>query len=273
MTNIITFLNVKGGVGKTTICLNLAHALKIVDDKSVLLVDLDHQENLSLRAIKNRKEKRSSSYDLISNEEIEAIDCIYDSVVPNTKIIPADIQLQKALKELDPSIDPSLHCVLGDKLKPVLASYDYVLIDTHPTLDLISTIGLMSSNFYCIPIKPEPDSLVGIKWTDSYLKNVVKANKELKDLGIVMTDADRRTNIAIELAETIKRKYRDRFMDTIIGRNVAITDAAMEGKTIFQYDFRQKGCKYFREFAAEVIKKCEGKKIVLGEEQEAEKTG
>ncbi len=261
MTNIITFLNVKGGVGKTTVCLNLAHALKIVDNKNVLLIDLDHQENLSLRAMKNRKEKTLNSYDLLTDEEVEAIECVYESNIPNTKIIPADIQLQMALKTLDPSTNPSIHHNLAEKIEPIKSSYDYILIDTHPTLDLLVTIGLMASTHYCIPIKPEPDSLIGIHWTDKYLKNIQKANKNIKDLGILMTDADKRTNIATELANTIRKKFGDRFMNTIIGRNVAITDAAMENKSIFQYDFRQKGCKYFRELAAEVIKRCEGKEV------------
>ena len=261
MANTITFLNVKGGVGKTTLCFNLAHALKIIDDQRVLLVDLDHQENLSLRAMKNRKEKNLSCYDLITDDDVEAINCIYESVIPNTKILPADIQLQMVLNELNPSTNPSLLSVLDAKLEPVRDSYDYILIDTHPTLDMLATIGLMASTHYCIPIKPEPDSLVGIKWTDKYLKNLKKANTSLKDLGIVMTDADKRTNIATELENTIRRKFGDRFMETVINRNVAITDAAMEGKTIFQYDFRQSGCKYFRNLAEEVIEKCENREV------------
>lgn len=261
MANIITFLNVKGGVGKTTICFNLAHALKIVDKKKVLLIDMDHQENLSGRAIANRKEKQYSTYDLITDDNTEAINCIYDSRIPNTKIIPGDLELQRALKELDPSINPSIINLMKDKLKPVMDSYDYILIDTHPTLDILSTMSLMTSDYFCIPIKPEPDSLVGISITDSYLKNAIKANQNLDDLGILLTDFDKRTNIAHEVKGTLERKFEDRLMNTVIGRNVAITDAAMNAQTIFQYDQRQSGCEYFRNLAKEVIKKCEDKEV------------
>jgi len=261
MANIITFLNVKGGVGKTTICFNLAHALKIVDKKNVLLIDMDHQENLSGRAIANRKEKQYSTYDLITDEDIEAINCIYESRIPNTKVIPGDLELQRALKELDPSVNPSIINIMKDKLKPVMGSYDYILIDTHPTLDILSTMSLMTSDYYCIPVKPEPDSLVGINITDSYLKNATKANKNLKDIGILLTDFDKRTNIAHEVKGTLERKFEQRLMDTVIGRNVAITDAAMNAQTIFQYDQRQSGCEYFRNLAKEVIKKCENKEV------------
>jgi len=175
MANIITFLNVKGGVGKTTICFNLAHALKIVGDKRVLLVDMDHQENLSGRAIKNRQEKKNSAYNLISDEDVDAINCIYDSRVPNTKVIPGDIELQRAIKDLDPSTNPAIMNTLKEKLKPVEDSYDYILIDTHPTLDILSTMSLLASDYYCVPVKPEPDSLVGVSITDSYLKNAKKS--------------------------------------------------------------------------------------------------
>jgi len=257
MANIITFLNVKGGVGKTTICFNLAHALKIVGDKKVLLVDMDHQENLSGRAIKNRQEKKNSAYDLISDENVDAINCIYDSRVPNTKVIPGDIELQRAIKDLDPSMNPAIMNTLKEKLKPIEDSYDYILIDTHPTLDILSTMSLLASNYYCVPVKPEPDSLVGISITDSYLKNARKANPGLKDLGILMTDYDKRTNIAHEVLNTLKQRFGNRIMDSVIGRNVAITNAAMKAQTIFQYDPRQNGCKYFRELAEEIINKCE----------------
>ncbi|MFW6016913.1 MAG: ParA family protein, partial [bacterium] len=155
--------------------------------------------------------------------------------------------------------------VLKEKLKPVMDSYDYILIDTHPTLDILSTMSLMTSDYYCIPIKPEPDSLVGINITDSYLKNAIKANKNLKDLGILLTDFDKRTNIAHEVKGTLEHRFGNRLMDTVIGRNVAITDAAMNAQTIFQYDQRQRGCEYFRDLAKEIIKKCENKEVEVDE--------
>lgn len=264
----ISFINVKGGVGKTTIAFNLSHALKILD-RRVLLVDLDLQENLTDRAVANPKEIKRTVYDLIVRDDTMPIDCIYDTVIRDVQIIPSEIEVVRVKKEMDPASDPESLFRLRDKLDILKHMFDYVLIDLHPDIDILTTMALMASTHYIIPVKPDTDSIKGLKITDEYASKLTKANKELRELGILITDFDRRTTIANTFHESLLKMFGPRVMNTIIGRNAAITTAAAHRQTIFQYDLRQSGCAAFRSLAREVIAKCEGVEVETDGQEKA----
>lgn len=269
MTSTISLMNVKGGVGKTTVCFNLAHALKLVAGKRVLLVDLDLQENLTDRAVANPKEVTTTVYDMLVDSEVLPQDCIYETVIRDVDIIPSEIEVVRLKREIDPSSNPDVFFRLSENLQTLHHVYDYILIDTHPDIDILVTLALMASTHYIIPVKPESDSIKGLKITDEYAAKLVKANRRLQELGILITDLDRRTAIASSFYDSLSRMFGDRVLKTVIGTNVAITNAAAERKTIFQYDLRQSGCRSFRALAREVIFKCEGLEVTEDGEEAA----
>jgi chromosome partitioning protein len=264
----ISMINVKGGVGKTTIAFNLAHALKILN-RRVLLLDLDLQENLTDKAIANPKEIKTTVYDLILKDDVMALDCLYDTVVKDVSIIPSDIEVVRIKKEMDPASNPDILFRLKDKLDSLKHMFDYILIDLHPDVDILTTMALMASNYYIIPVKPDTDSIKGLKITDEYAGKLVRANKQLKELGIVITDFDKRTSIANSFHDSVVKMFGARIMNSVIGRNAAITTAASGRQTIFQFDLRQSGCAAFRSLAKEIILKCEGTEVDINGEEEA----
>lgn len=256
MGYVISLINVKGGVGKTTVTFNLAHALKL-KGKRVLLVDLDLQENLSDRAIANKDEVNNTVYDLLSRDEVEIEDCIYDTVIEGVKILPAEMELARINREIDTLSDSNTIMSLKNKLNIVKDKFEYILIDLHPDLDVLSTMALLSSNYYIIPVKPDADSIKGLKITDTFVDKISNINSDLKELGVVITDYDKRTKIAKTFEESLRNMLDERLMDTVIARNVAITDASVNRMSIFQYDKRQSGCFSFKKLGDEVIEKCE----------------
>ncbi|MFW6009442.1 MAG: ParA family protein, partial [archaeon] len=197
--NIITFINVKGGVGKTTISFNLSHAINKVATKKVLLIDMDFQQNLTYKAMKDINDRNLTIYDLLYNEDTFISDCIYDTHIPNCDIIPSELKFNAITDQVDVSKNPNIFYMLKNKLNALEEEYDYVLIDTHPNLDLITTIALMTSTHFIIPVKPESDSIYGIEFTTAYIEGIKKSHKNLTDLGIIITDVDRRTTLGKEM--------------------------------------------------------------------------
>lgn len=257
--NVITMINVKGGVGKTTITFNLAHALQKVNKSRVLLIDMDFQQNLTYKSMKDVNERSLTIYDLLSGEDTFISECIYDTHIPNIDIIPSELKFNTITDQIDVAKNPAVFTLLRNKLKALEEKYDYVLIDTHPNLDLITTISLLTSTYYLIPVKPEPDSVYGIEFTTNYANGIRKSNKKLGNLGIILTDVDRRTTLGMEMQETLDTKYPNMVLNTVIQRNVDLTKAAFENKTIFEYERRAPACVSFKELAEEIIAKCEVK--------------
>lgn len=261
MATTISFINVKGGVGKTTIIFNLAHALQKLG-KKILLIDMDLQENLSDKAIANPKSVEQTVYDLLRNDNLAVDQCIYETHVEGVQIIPSELEIVRIKKELDPASNPEILFRLRDKIDTVKSGYDYIFIDLHPDVDMLTTMALVASDKYVIPIKSDGDSIKGLKIVDEYVGNLFKINNNLKELGILITDYDKRTALAKDLYDGMKKLVGERLMKSIIGRNVAITAAAVERKTIFQYDSRQSGCQSFLTLAQEIVQKCEGVELV-----------
>ncbi|TQR46679.1 ParA family protein [Paenibacillus popilliae] len=257
MATTISFINVKGGVGKTTIILNVAHALQKLG-KKILLIDMDLQENLSDKAIADPKSVNHTIYDLLREENLAIDMCIYDTQLEGVQIIPSELEIVRIKKELDPASNPETLFRLRDKIETVKSSYDYILIDLHPDVDMLTTLALIASDKYMIPIKSDADSIKGLKIVDEYVGNLCKINNNLKELGVIITDYDKRTALAKNFYEGMEKLVGERLMKSIIGRNVAITAAAVERKTIFQYDSRQSGCQSFLNLAKEIVQKCEG---------------
>jgi chromosome partitioning protein len=260
---IIAVTNQKGGVGKTTTTLNLAVYLADLG-KKVLLVDLDPQANLTSGAgVRNAfedyaegeqlKAERLSIYNvLVDNEKIEAV----MKTVPNTKvdIIPSAIDLAGAEIELVNII--SRETTLKAKLKEIKANYDYILIDCPPSLGLLTINALVAADAVIIPVQSEFYALEGL----GQLLNTVnlvkkKLNARLEILGIVITMFDGRTNLSKQVASEISRAFPGKVFNTIVPRNVSLSEAPSHGQPINIYQPDSTGAKSYRALAKEVIAK------------------
>jgi chromosome partitioning protein len=187
---VISIANQKGGVGKTTTSINLSAALALAG-KKVLLIDLDPQGNSSITFLPQQIIERSV-YDLLTESNVEVEEVIYKTNVPGLDIIPARINLAKFESKVLGEFDAPFR--LKDRLDVLLKNYDYIIIDTPPTLGLITVNALVASNFLIIPIQPSYFALEG---TDDLLETVDKIksrpNPNLSILGVVITLMDKRT--------------------------------------------------------------------------------
>lgn len=257
MAIILSIINIKGGVGKTTIAYNLAHAIAR-NDRKVLLIDLDMQSNLTDLAAKYTDKITATIYDVFVEDDRLCSQTIYDSNVKDVDLIPSDLRLITVEKQINPSINPEALMILRNRLDPVIhRTYDYVIIDCRPDIDLLTMNALMASNYYIIPVLPDRHSVKGIQLTDQYMRNALRANRELKELGILVNRFDGRTTLSQLMFDALKERFADRLMDTVIRINAGIDNAAAKRQTIFQFDLRQSGCESFRKLANEVIAKVE----------------
>ncbi len=253
MSTIISILNIKGGVGKTTIAFNLAHAIARLE-KKVLLIDLDMQANLTDLATKNPDKITATIYDVFVDDDRLCSQTIYDSSIKEVDIIPSDLRLITVEKQINPAINPEALTILRHRMDAYIhENYDYVIIDCRPDIDLLTMNALMASDHYIIPVLPDRHSVKGISLTDQYLKNALRANKNLSELGILINRFDGRTTLSQLMFEALHKRFPARVMKTIIRINAGIDNAAAKRQTIFQYDLRQSGCDSFRDLADEVV--------------------
>lgn len=256
MAHIIVLASIKGGVGKTTTCMNLAAALRREFNYNILLIDADFQGNLTDATVQDFEKINHTMFDLIKDEELMVSECTMKTNLPNVDIVPSDLQLMQASRILDPESSPMAVFALKNKIDgQAKKKYDYILIDTHPDINILTTNALTSSTAYILPVFPDRHLIKAVQMTSDYISKAKQANTELKELGILIGNYDGRKKIAGLMHEKAQKFYGDRLMKTIIHTNTAIEKAALSGESVFQYDLRQKGCQYFRELAHEVHRK------------------
>ena len=251
MGKIISICNQKGGTGKTTTAVNLSAALAELG-KRVLIVDADPQENATSGVGVNKNELKLSVYDLILNKAA-AVDVLISNVLPNVDIIPCNINLTGAEIELVGAI--SRETRLKKALKIIQNNYDFIFIDTPPSLGLLTLNTLVASDSIIIPIQCEFYALEGV----SQLMNTINLirdglNPALMVEGVLLTMADFRTNLTNEVIGEIKNYFKDRVYKVVIPRNVKLSEAPSFGKPITLYDSHSIGAKKYRELAYEILK-------------------
>jgi len=256
VARVISILNIKGGVGKSTISFNLAHAIQR-NNKRVLLVDLDMQCNLTDMCVPEPERITYSVYDLLTNEDFLPTNAVYKTVVQGVDIIPADLRLFEVEQVINPLTNPAAMLMLRNRLAVGLHdSYDYIIIDCRPEISLLTMNALIASDHYMVPVLCDRHSVRGIDMTDSYVKSAKRVNPNLQEIGIVINALDRRKTNAMTIYNYLRKKLNERIMETVVGTNAAIETAATHQQTIFQYDARQPGVRYFKQLAAEVMRKC-----------------
>jgi chromosome partitioning protein len=248
MSKIVAFANQKGGVGKTTTAVNLG-AYLAESGKRVLLVDFDPQSNTtsSVGADKNLP----GVYDVITGKT-DPGSAIQPSSVPGLSIIPSNINLTGATVEL---IDQEgREFFLKKSLKKIRNGFDYIFIDSPPSLGILTLNGLVAADFVIIPLQCEYFALEGLSLLLQTIKQVQKSlNPELRIGGILFTMYDMRTRLAHEIVQEVTGYFKEKVFHTIIPRNVRLSEAPSFAKPINQYDPECIGAKSYQKLAQEVL--------------------
>lgn len=248
MAKIIGVANQKGGVGKTTTAVNLAAALGVLE-KKVLLIDADPQANATSGL--GIEEVKFSTYNLLEHSE-EVSKCIQRTSSPNLDIIPSHIDLVAAEIEL---VDrDQREYMLREALKPVKELYDYIIIDCAPSLGLITINALTAADSVIIPIQCEYFALEGLGKLLNTIKNVQKIhNPDLDIEGLLLTMFDSRLRLSNQVVEEVNSHFPEMVFETIISRNVRLSEAPSFGESILNYDAESKGAIQYLQLAEEVL--------------------
>ncbi|WP_018131412.1 ParA family protein [Effusibacillus pohliae] len=249
MARIIAVANQKGGVGKTTTAVNLGACLATLG-KRALLVDIDPQGNTTSGVGINKADVNCCIYDVLINE-VDVLDAILPTEVEGLHIIPATIQLAGAEIELVPTISREVR--LRKALQPLKNKYDYIIIDCPPSLGLLTVNALTASDSVLIPIQCEYYALEGLSQLLNTIRLVQKhLNTKLEIEGVVLTMLDARTNLGIQVIEDVKKYFREKVYNTIIPRNVRLSEAPSHGQPIITYDPKSRGAEVYMDLAKEV---------------------
>ena len=256
MGRIISFSNQKGGVGKTTTCVNMA-AYLARSERKVLLVDLDPQGNATTGLGFSKSSLKKSVYNVLIEEE-EVKDNMLPTELENLTILPANIDLAGAEVEL--VYKKSREKVLKTALDKVKGQFDYILLDCPPSLGLITINALAAADSVIIPIQSEYYALEGL----SQLMNTImlvrqQLNKKLEVEGVVLTMYDGRSLISRQIAAEISKYFTKRLYEIVIPRNVRLAEAPSHGKPILLHDPKCMGARAYSALTEEFLKKVEGK--------------
>ena len=252
MGKIIGVANQKGGVGKTTTAVNLAAALGVLE-KKVLLIDADPQANATSGL--GIEEVNNSTYHLLEHSA-DVKDCIYKTTSPNLDLVPSHIDLVAAEIEL---VDrDKREYMLKKALESVKNDYDYIIIDCAPSLGLITVNALTAADSVIIPIQCEYFALEGLGKLLNTIKNVQKIhNNDLDIEGLLLTMYDSRLRLSNQVVEEVNTHFPDMVFETIISRNVRLSEAPSFGESILMYDAESKGAIQYLQLAEEVLLKNE----------------
>lgn len=262
MAKIISIVNQKGGVGKTTTAVNLSTIFAVMD-KKVLLIDLDSQGNSSSGLGIKQEDRKITSYHVMCDLN-SAANAIIETEIPKLSVITANTNL--AAVELD-LIDKDNHeTILKNKLSTILDQFDYIIIDCPPSLNILTLNALVASNEVIIPMLCDFYSLEGLSHLLKTIEIVEKKlNPIIKISGILFTMYDKRNRLTEQVEKDVRNCLGKLVYNTVIPRNIRVSEAPSHGKSVIIYDHNCSGSRAYISLAKEIVKreKVENKNLAV----------
>jgi len=248
MSNIISISNHKGGVGKTTSAVNIGAGLSILK-KKVLLIDLDPQANLT-QSLGVGEDEENNIYTAIRGEyKLEPIE-----IMKNLHLVPSTLDLSGAEVEL--STETGREYILKELIDPIKSNYDYIIIDSPPSLGLLTINAFTASDEILIPLQAQYLALQGLSKLVEIVEKIKKRlNKDLKIRGVFITQYDSRKVLNRNVVETIETHFKNRVFKTKIRDNVSLAEAPTQGLDIFRYNAKSNGAIDYLSLSKEILKK------------------
>ena len=252
MGKIISITNQKGGVGKTTTCVNLASYIADMG-KKVLLIDMDPQGNACSSVGVEIEKGQKSVYEVLLGE-IQISEAVYPSVLKKLDVIPSNVDLAAA--EVDLVYLDNREKILKEALTSLKDAYDYIFIDCPPSLGLLTVNALTATDSIIIPIQCEYLALVGLGQLMNTVRLIKKhLNPNIEIEGVLLTMKINRSNLVNQVSEEIKRYFDSKVYETVIPRNIRLAESPSHGKPILLYDGRSKGAFAYKALAEEFLSK------------------